>query len=206
MPNVQNNFMSNLAGPEEQGIEDLALDPALEPVNANEPASEFEEIQNTEAVMSMIELLKSEPGLAKDIATMVKTSPDKYIGLSNAAFMMVKREVDRFSGEKNEPIEPAVVLGDGGLVTSALDLVHDIAVQQGVMSEDDDDQYAAALIDLYKRVGEELLKGEGAQAARQEAQSLMMDMGSINEDGSTVEQFNRNPVAQGVEQGLLAGG
>lgn len=185
-------------------------DPSLDHVTADEPASKEEEELLGAGVANMMEFaFESDDGLANIVQVLNQPGGGElWQKVPEVAVAMLTQSKTKLEKAHGKEIPGSVWFGEGGMVTQSVDLLFDIATQEQIPGYDDQDQYAASLMGVYKAVGEHIIGSED-QASRIEAESLARDMALTNEDGSmqNPESYaSKEPLAESIQTGLLSMG
>jgi hypothetical protein len=185
------------------------VDPAARHVLPEEPASREEEEALSKQVLPALEYIY-DTGLPK-VITAMKSNPDLYDGISQVAVQVIKKQ--HADATKNGvPVNPSVYFGENGMMHTVVDALTEVAQQAKLPGAFDQDQYAAALINTFRLVGEHI-SNSGDEAAMGEAEELLMDMALTLEDGTMLEtreqadevamaQTRDNALQQSVQKGL----
>jgi hypothetical protein len=200
---TQENFLGQLGGVDtlEEGF-----DPMLNHLQADEAASPEAEKLVATGLTDMMDFAYSEEGLANIVQVIDKPNGELWQTIPEVAIPLLQRTKNTLDEEaEGGEAPPEVYFGDGGLITQVVDLLFDIAAEVQAPGFDDPDQFAAALMGTFKAVGEHIIES-GDEVAIEQARSLADDMALTSPSG---EQYppdhfaKKNPVAAGVEQGLL---
>jgi hypothetical protein len=205
MPNPnKSDFLGELGGVNtlEEGF-----DPMLRHLEGEEAASPEVEAMAQAGIIEMKEWAASEDGLASIVQVLDGEAAELWKTIPEIAIPMLQKSKILVDGLAEEPTAPSeVFFGDGGLITQAVDILFDVANEIQAPGFEDPDQYAGALMGTYKAVGEHILENDD-EVAIEEARSLANDMALTSPSGEQLPPdyyAKKNPVAAGVEQGLLA--
>lgn len=166
-----------------EGLEGNFADPMFDHVKADEAASDGAEVVLGVAMEEVGRILYDEGG-ANDVAEMLKNDERPlYQSLPEIAvpFLTKAYQVVQETAEDDEVSD--VMFGEGGVLTQVVDALFDVADMAGHPEAQDEDQYAAALIGVFNKVGEHI-SNEGDEAAMSEIADLGMSMAATNPDGS----------------------
>jgi hypothetical protein len=97
-----------------------------------------------------------------------------FQGVSDAAFHILKA-VHTKHVQKEGPVPPASLFGEGGMLHTAVDEVFAFAQAYGLQGSNAENQYTAAQMDIMRQAGEYLEKSSD-DSAISEAQDLMLDI------------------------------
>jgi len=186
------------------------FDPALHHLQGDIAADPGEERQMEDVISSAGQFVYGD-NMASNLNAM-KTQQELYIGVADVAFEILKREKNRLE-DKKEQVFPSVFFAETGATPVVLDQLWDLAGAAGLPGSNDQDQYAAALINLFRRIGESIVE-EGDEEAISQAEELAISMALTNEGGSSAEgpgvadeaanaNLSRNRLASGIQNALL---
>ena len=182
------------------------FDPALQHLQADEPASEEEEELAGAGLVDMMDFAFSEQGLANIVQALEQSPDELYTSVPQVVVPMLQRAKEKVdAAAQGNTAPPSVFFGEGGLITQAVDIVFDIADQIQVPGFDDPDQYAAALMGTFKTIGESILDS-GDENAIRETNELAEQMALTNPDGTERPRdffSKKNELSASVEEGLL---
>ena len=196
-----------MTGAEATPMSELAegYDPTMDHLQATEPATKEEETLLAAGVDSMMEWAFSKQGLSSIVQMLGQEGGEElWQSVPKVAVLMLDKSRTELEEAHGDKVPGAVYFGEGGLITQSVDILFDIADQERIAGFDDQDQYAAATMGVYKAVGEEIIQS-GDEGSRIEAESLARDMALTNPDGSMQdpEKFaDKDPVAAGVAEGV----
>ena len=183
------------------------FDPAMEHLTADQEPTEEEEKLLAGGIIDMGEWAFSDAGLGNILNVLNQPNgPELWEVVPKIATGMLQKARPALDKAAGGETPGAVWFGEGGMISSAVDILFDIAEQEQVPGWDDTDQYQAAVMGVYKAVGEEILNTDD-KSSQLEAKSLASDMARTNPDGSMQDPVNleQKPVAAAVQQGLLGG-
>jgi hypothetical protein len=186
-------------------------DPMFTHLQGTVPASPEEEGQLVEVIAGAGEALYKAEVFPKVIRAL-SSHGDFYEGASTAALHILRREEGRIKEDGRKP-EPAVFFAETGAIPFVVDQLFQIGRKAGIAGSESPDQYAATVVNLYRLMGEELVKN-GDEDAIREAEELAMDMALTKEDGTSYEEAaiadqaklsraGHNQLAQGISNALL---
>lgn len=154
--------------------------PSLEPFVGNEEPDEADMEFFYEMYSDYIEELS---GKQKDNAIkMMKSAPDLYQGVSQAAFTILEAVKGRVEAREGA-VPPAALFGEGAMIHTAVDEMFKLARAANIPGSEDQDQYTASQMDMQRLVGEYLQKAQEDDAIG-EAQELMLDSEGIGATGN----------------------
>ena len=197
-----------LTGATESPMNELeeGYDPTLEHLQADQPATKQEEELLGAGVASMMEWSFSKEGLSNIVQMLGQEGgPELWQTVPQIAVLMLDRTRKEMEEAQGGKVPGAVYFGEGGLITQSIDILFDIASQERIPGAEDQDQYAAATMGVYKAVGEEIINS-GDDMSRMEAESLGRDMALTNPDGTMQDPekyADKDPVSAGVQEGIL---
>jgi len=193
--------------PKLAGLEQ-GFDPAMQHLVATEEPTEEEEKLLAGGIVDMGEWAFSDEGLSAILQVLNQPNgPELWQVVPQIATGMLQKARPALDKAAGGETPGAVWFGEGGMISSSVDIIFDIARQEEVHGANDDDQYSASMMGVYKAVGEEILN-TGDEASKAEATSLANDIALTNPDGSMStpeEKLEQKPVAAAVQQGLLGG-
>lgn len=214
---AQEPFFTDAANALEQGYmegQEGTVDPMIsQNLMGDEAATEEEEQLLAIGSVDMQEYLFSEEGLAA-VTQVLNGAPDQlYSVIPQIAVPLLHRAKNTIDSS-GQPAPSSVFFGDGGLLGHSVDLIFDIAAELEIPGYNDPDQYAAAIIGVYKAAGEEIIDTQDGESMLQ-ARELGVDMALTAPDGSRLPDDHyaeapaaagaqQDPLAAGVQQGLLA--
>lgn len=189
-----------------EGLEGQYTDPMFQHLSADEEASGGAEMVLGVAMEEIGRVLYDEGG-ASDIAEMLNNDQRPlYESLPEIAvpFLQKAYQVVKETAEEEEISD--VMFGEGGVITSVVDALFEVAQATGVPDADDDDTYAAVMIGTFNKVGEHIQQ-QGDEVAMSQIAELGIDMGTTNPDGTMTdpEEFKdpqQSKVTSAVSQGL----
>lgn len=155
-----------------------AVDGAMESDEFNELgigtelASE-EEQQKMESIVDSIQSAIHGTGSDR-IVELLEKNKEPYQGLGVAGHVLSLAAYMQANKQGLEP-DADLFLAENGVVQTTMELLWEVAVSMGKVKNDDDQQFAAALIDAERRIGETILE-EGDPEAIASAQKMMLEM------------------------------
>lgn len=167
--------------------------------SATEEVSPEVDAQHTAALEAMVDFVHG-PAAEKLVDTMA-SAPELWRGVGDVATDVVtgvKRQLD----SQRQEVDPTIFFAEDGLLHNSIDLLFELAQEAGLPGSEDEDQYGASLMWLMKNVGESIVK-DNDELAVEEAENLFIDMIAGEEGVAPQEAGPVNPVAAGVNQGLL---
>jgi hypothetical protein len=186
----------------------LGDEPALHPLQGEDEASPQEERQLMQVVQGSADTIFGDKMSA--FINQLKSGSSQggkenlYDPASFAVMQVLllqKQELEK-TGEK---AEPAVFFAESGAVPLVTDMVFDLAKQLQLPGADDQDQYAATIINVFKMAGEHVLDAKDAGAI-DEATRVATNMVEIGMGGEQVPaEPVKNKVSQGIDEALLGG-
>jgi hypothetical protein len=194
------------ADPKLAGLEQ-GFDPAMQHMVADQEPTPEEEKLLTGGIIDMGEWAFSDQGLIAILDVLNQPNgPELWQVVPTIAAGMLQKARPALDQAAGGETPGAVWFGEGGMISSAVDIIFDIAEQEQVPGYDDPDQYQASVMGVYKAVGEEILNTGDANSIA-EASSLAGDVARTRPDGSMVpqEEIPQKPIAAAVQQGLLGG-
>lgn len=155
----------------------MTLDPGEDPMASTEEPTRAEQAQFDNLYADFMDVLygRGEASVLK----MVRTTPEIFQGVSQAAFTILRGVWGEFQRKEGEEVTPAILFGEGGMINTAVDEVFSIAKANKLPGSDDINQYAAAQMDMMRRVGEYIQQRQD-DGAVEEAQDLMTDIEIAN--------------------------
>ena len=155
------------------------LDPANDPMNADQELSQGEQATYDEMYSDFMD--KMLVGGEKPIVKMIKSAPDLYAGVSQAAFTILKAIYPAYAKEGEDA--SVALFSEGGMIATAVDEVYQLAQAHRLEGSDDINQYSAAQIDMMRRVGE-FMEQRQEDDGVSNAQDLLMDIEEANNPGA----------------------
>lgn len=150
----------------------VGMDRGFEQAAANEPASPEEQEQYDNFLSMYIKVLDGPQ--QERIVDMLDASKNLYQGVSRAAFLTLQSTKLKYEQTRGA-INPSVFFGEGGMISTAVDLVFQMAQAAGIAQSDDMEQYSAAQFDIMRQVGEHMRAAQ-EDGAIGEAQDYLVDM------------------------------
>lgn len=150
----------------------VTMRPEFGPLNADEePSPEeseaFQRINNR--LLEFIHGPKSDA-----VVRMMQNSPELYKGVGQAAYqILLSAKQQEEKGGKELP--PAALWGEGAGIHTAVDELFQLAQAAGIPGSQEQDQYSAAMFEVYRLAGEHIEQGNDDNAVK-EAQELMIDV------------------------------
>jgi len=183
-------------------------DPAFSPVNPEEPATAEEEGDLAAMYDLFHSYLYSEEGMAK--VSQVLQNDKREIGLvvpDILAPMLLKTKLD-LEKQKGRPVDTSVFVAEDGMFTLGTESIFDLAQQLAIPGAENKDQFAAALIGMWAKMGEHIENSNDEESIR-EAKKLGVDMLAARDDGTVeganelkMRLMNKDRVVDGVRRGL----
>lgn len=117
------------------------------------------------------------------IVQLLEQHKEPYQGLGAAGHVLT---IAAYMQANKQGMEPGtdVFLAENGVVQTTMELLWEVAVSMGKVDNNDDEQFAAALLDVQRRIGETILEEDNPQAIRS-AQEMLLEM----ETGEPVTQM-----------------
>lgn len=159
--------------------------PGFQALEADEPASPELESELAKKVVNAREYIFNEGNYPKVLANLNKRSTDFFEAAADTAFHIALSEHNKATG-RGEVENPAVYFGDGGMLSTMVDTVFEIAQHHDIPGAYDPNEYAAAMGYAYQLAGEYIMEN-GDENAIAEAQELMADVALTRQDGTMVE-------------------
>jgi hypothetical protein len=166
-------------GPETQQLtqnadydELVELDPAFGPVAGNEEPNEEEQAHYDMLYADFMDELFG--AQSKNAETMLRTGPELFKSVATVAFNILHAVHQRHE-QRDGPVPQAALFGEGGMISTAVDEVFQMAIALQLPDSQDQDQYTAAQMDVMRQVGDYLEKSQDDGAVN-ESQDLLLDM------------------------------
>ena len=177
------------------------LDPAFGPLTGGEEADPLEEEQLGEVIEGASGIIFGEN--MDTIVRSMKSNKDFFEGAAETAFRILEKEKRELEA-KGRDIEPAVFVAQEGAPTLVMDMLTKVGQKAGIPGADDPNQYAAGLINLYRKMGESILNS-GDDTSIAEAERLAAEMAWAGQQGPMASEPKQKPIAAGVSNALLGG-
>lgn len=171
--------------------------PGLAPFTANEEPDPAEmEHFHTLYADFMEELMGPQE---RNAVQMLTSAPDLYQGVSKVAYNVLSA-VHQRAEQRDGPVPPAALFGEGAMIHTAVDEVFQMAIANKVPGSESQDQYTAAQMDMSRLVGE-FLQGAQEDGAIDEAQEMLLESEGEGvpedvtaEERMTLEQASSQPI------------
>jgi hypothetical protein len=185
-------------------FDDLATDPVLQPLVGEDDASPEEERQLATVVNGASQFIFGDK-MSAVIQNLKKGGHDSlYEPVSFAVYQILAQQKQELE-KRGDKASPAVFFAETGAIPLVTDMVWDLAKQLKLPGADDQNQYAASVINVMKMAGEHTLES-GDQAAIDEATKVASNMVQAGMGGEQSPMPpTKNPLAQGIDQALLGG-
>lgn len=207
--------MGMLSSEREQQMAELTADgpedfEEFEALRADEQATPEEEVQMAEAATKLVKIMADDsmlPRLAtalhKDRRGLMEVVPD----ILEPVLLKIYGELQA-EAPKDQPVSSAIFFGEGGLLQMGVEEMFGLAQELQIPGADDPDQISGALIGIYKKTGEHVLRSKDGESMR-EVISLGTDMvaegeGMPGDIKGAIQKLKKSQVSEGVEKGLLA--
>lgn len=186
----------------------LGDEPALRPLQGEDEASPQEERQLMQVVQGSADAI-----FGDNMSAFIKqlkggssrAGKENLYDAASFAVMQVLLRQKQDLEKTGEKAEPAVFFAESGAVPLVTDMVFDLAKQLQLPGADDQDQYAATIINVFKMAGEHVLDSKDAGAI-DEATRVATNMVEIGMGGEQVPaEPVKNKVSQGIDEALLGG-
>jgi len=190
-----------------EGLEgDFSPNPQLDPIIADQPATEEEEQRLGEGVVSLMDFLYSDDGLLAVTNVLKEDKRPIFEVIPDIAVPLLSKVKNT-----NPDLKGPEFFGDGGLIQTVVEELIDLAEQQGVPGAENEDELQATVINMYRKVGE-FINAQGEEGSIEQARLLANDMALTKPDGTKMDKTNFELQKQGagtedlgaaVRQGLL---
>lgn len=176
------------------------IDPRLQHLVADEEVEPHEEQIMGEALIDMNEWLYSDKGLAAVVQALKAGGREPFESIPDVVVPMLQKVQTT-----NPDADAVTFFAEGGLIQEAVDRVIEIAEAEGIPGIEDEEQKQAAIINLYRMVGEHIIRTQDKEAIG-EAKGLANTMARTTDDGSLAppESFaqKNDMLRDEVKQGL----
>jgi hypothetical protein len=189
--------MFNPAGLEE-GLP-LDVSPQLQPLVADQEATELEEDIMGAATIDMMDWLYSDQGLQAVVNMLKQDSRELFEKVPDVVVPLLEKVRNG-----NPDADSATFFGENGLIQMAIDEVLGIAEQEQIPGSMDEEQKQAVVINTYRKIGEVL---EQDESSKEGAKELGDEMLRTKDDGSLMSEeklTKAGMLGNEIRRGLLS--
>jgi len=152
----------------------VSLEPAVAPLAGSEPASQEEQDALDDVMSEVIKFIHGDNN--SSIMRIMNNSQELYQGVGQAAFQILLATKQKYERGGQE-LPSATIFGEGGAIHSAVDEMFQLAQAARIPGSEDQDQYAASIMEVMRLAGEHIESGSDDTSVN-EAQELMIDIES----------------------------
>lgn len=163
---------------EEEGEDLYGSDPMFEAFRPSVYATEEEENQLIDVTTSALSFVfgKGTPAVVR----VVQAAQEPFMGVAEVAFQALLKEKTEMESQGQKP-SSSVFLSQEGAIPAVVNGIFEVAQAAGIPGANDPDQFAAAIIEVYRKAGE-YITNEGDERAVAEASELIVDSVTGNQE------------------------
>lgn len=169
----------------------VGVHPGLAPVAGTEEPTDEETMHFHEIFADFIDKIHGDS--KQQVIKSLKTASELYKGVAKTAFEVLKAVYTEYTQKEGVDLG-SVLFGQGGMISTAVDEVFQIAIALGLPGTNDEQQYSAAQFEVMRLVGEYLRNTQEDDSVDQ-AQELMLDMdeaGGASDSSTPLNSEDRN--------------